>query len=427
MASLRERRARLSARIPRIVLGSAERAGAPPNPVATYYLVVIPALVLTIIGLLMGFSAQTVMAISDGANPYWEYLKPLGIILGASGLAFVIHKIPASLFARLSYPVFILAMALQSLVLTPLARAEGGNANWVAIPGLPFLIQPSEFLKLALLLALAKSLTHPGARLEDKWQMLVKAGGLIGFAIGFVMFGRDMGTAMIVAALAVGALWVAGLPKRWFLVLGFFAVPALGVLVGMNPTRIRRILAILPGARVRSISAPEQIDHSLWAFGSGGLTGLGPGASREKWNYLQAAHTDFIFAIIGEEFGLFGTLAVLTTIGLLVWGMIRVSQAVESPYESIVAAGVATWIGVQAIVNILSVTGVGPVIGVPLPLVSYGGSSFLFTVIAIGVVASFARADAGMTMWGRSNASTGTRDPRIAPRRRRADRAAASR
>lgn len=424
MATARERLRRLKDSIPVIAFGSAESADRPANPVTTFYLIAVPAVILAVFGLLMGFSAQAVASIADEQNPYLAYIRPVVIILVASSIAYIAHKTPIDAIKRFTWPLFVLAMLLQSLVATPLARSEGGNANWVWIPGLPFFVQPSEFLKLALILALAASLTHPGARLQDWKQMAVKAGGLTMVAIGGVLLGHDLGTAMIVAASAMGALWVAGLPKKWFAVLGTAAVPALGVLVASNPTRLRRILAVIPGVGAgRDLSAPEQIDHSLWAFGSGGLAGLGPGASREKWNYLQAARTDFIFAIIGEEFGLLGTLAVLLTIGLLVWGMIRVVQAASDPYVAIASAGVATWIGAQAIVNVLSVTGVGPVIGVPLPLVSYGGSAFLFTALAIGVVASFARAEAGMTMWGRSDASTRGRDPRTAPRRRRADRA----
>lgn len=145
------------------------------------------------------------------------------------------------------------------------------------------------------------------------------------------------------------------------------------------------------------------------------MTGLGPGASREKWNYLQAAHTDFIFAIVGEEFGLLGALAVLVCLGLLVWGMIRVARESTDLFVIIASSGVATWIGVQTIINVLSVTGMGPVIGVPLPLVSYGGSSFLFTITAVAVVASFARARAGMWMIGRPDEASAGRDPRVAP------------
>ncbi|MDY3664574.1 FtsW/RodA/SpoVE family cell cycle protein [Schaalia hyovaginalis] len=419
MAALPDALIRLKRAIPRFEFGREEETRAAMSPVSTYYLVVVPALVLTVFGLLMGFSAQAVTAIAAGENPYIAYLRPLIIIVAAAVIAAFVHAAPVGVFKRLAWPAFLLAMMLQVLVITPLGRSEGGNANWVHIPGLPVLLQPSEFLKLALVLVLAKSLTHPGARLSDWRQMAVKAGGLTALAILFVLLGRDMGTSMIVVAAALGALWVAGLPKRWFLVLGIAMVPVGTALVFSNPTRLRRVLAILPGGSSRDLSAPEQIDHSLWAFGSGGLSGLGPGASREKWNYLQAAHTDFIFAIVGEEFGLLGTLAVIIALGLLVWGMLRVVQSSDDLFVQIVSGGVASWIGIQAVVNIFSVTGIGPVIGVPLPLVSYGGSSFLFTAIAIGVVASFARAEAGMTLWGRFDAATRRRDPRIEPKPRR--------
>lgn len=419
MAALPDALVRLKRAIPRFEFGREEESRAALSPVSTYYLIVVPALVLTVFGLLMGFSAQAVTAIAAGENPYIAYLRPLAIIVVAALIAAFVHAVPVGVFKRLAWPAFVLAMMLQLLVITPLGRSEGGNANWVHIPGLPVLLQPSEFLKLALVFVLAKSLTHPGARLSDWRQMAVKAGGLTALAILFVLLGRDMGTSMIVVAAALGALWVAGLPKRWFLILGIAMVPVGTALVFSNPTRLRRVLAILPGGSSRDLSAPEQIDHSLWAFGSGGLSGLGPGASREKWNYLQAAHTDFIFAIVGEEFGLLGTLAVIIALGLLVWGMLRVVQSSDDLFVQIVSGGVASWIGAQAVVNIFSVTGIGPVIGVPLPLVSYGGSSFLFTAIAIGVVASFARAEAGMTMWGRFDAATRRRDPRIEPKPRR--------
>lgn len=419
MAALPDALVRLKRAIPRFEFGREEESRAALSPVSTYYLIVVPALVLTVFGLLMGFSAQAVTAIAAGENPYIAYLRPLAIIVVAALIAAFVHAVPVGVFKRLAWPAFVLAMMLQLLVITPLGRSEGGNANWVHIPGLPVLLQPSEFLKLALVFVLAKSLTHPGARLSDWRQMAVKAGGLTALAILFVLLGRDMGTSMIVVAAALGALWVAGLPKRWFLILGIAMVPVGTALVFSNPTRLRRVLAILPGGSSRDLSAPEQIDHSLWAFGSGGLSGLGPGASREKWNYLQAAHTDFIFAIVGEEFGLLGTLAVIIALGLLVWGMLRVVQSSDDLFVQIVSGGVASWIGIQAVVNIFSVTGIGPVIGVPLPLVSYGGSSFLFTAIAIGVVASFARAEAGMTMWGRFDAATRRRDPRIEPKPRR--------
>ena len=403
--------------LPRIRFGSGRERE--DSPVATYYLVVIPALLLSVFGLVMGFSAQTVTAIAQGENPYTAYSRPLLIILVSLLIATFVQLVPQRWFVRLAPLIFGAALVFQGLVLSPLGRSEGGNANWVKIG--PVMAQPSELLKLALVVFLAFMVSQSASKRSDIKTMGVAVGLPLVVALGAVMLGRDMGTAMVVAMGALGAAWVAGLPKRWFGGLLMVAIPTLVLLVLSNPTRIRRILAVLPGtSKGPDESAPEQIDHSLWALGSGGLTGLGPGASREKWNYLQAAHTDFIFAIVGEEFGLLGALAVLVCLGLLVWGMIRVARESTDLFVIITSSGVATWIGVQTIINVLSVTGMGPVIGVPLPLVSYGGSSFLFTITAVAVVASFARARAGMWMIGRPDEASAGRDPRVAPRRRAA-------
>ncbi len=410
---------RITRAIPRFEFGRDEDSRAEISPVSTYYLIVVSAIVLTLFGLLMGFSAQSVTAIAAGDNPYVAYLRPLTFILVALILACVVACIPVWFFKRFAVLFFWITIAFQVLVFTPLGRAEGGNTNWLYIPGLPFLVQPSEFLKLALVLVLASSLSYSKTRLDDWRQILVKIGGLTFAALFMILLGHDMGTSIIVIAAALGTLWVSGVPKRWFLFLGMMLVPPATFFVYYNPTRLRRILAILPGNATRNLSAPEQIDHSLWAFGSGGLSGLGPGASREKWNYLQAAHTDFIFAIVGEEFGLLGTLAVILAFGLLVYGMLRLVRSSQDAFVRLAAGGVASWIGLQAVVNIFSVTKIGPVIGVPLPLVSYGGSSFLATAIAIGVVLSFAREEAGMSRWGIFHVLIRRRDPRITPQPRR--------
>ena len=350
--------------LPRIRFGSGQERE--ESPVMTYYLVVLPAIVLSVFGLVMGFSAQTVTSIAQGENPYTAYARPLLIIVVSLLIAMVVQLVPQRWFVFIAPVMFVGALGFQTLVLSPLGRSEGGNANWVKLG--PIMAQPSEFLKLALIVFLALMVSKSASKRCDLRTMAVAVGLPILVALGAVMLGRDMGTAMVVAVGALGAMWVAGLPKRWF----------------------------------------------------GGLTGLGPGASREKWNYLQAAHTDFIFAIVGEEFGLFGTLAVLVCLGLLVWGMIRVARGTSDLFVVAVSSGVASWIGVQTIINVLSVTGLGPVIGVPLPLVSYGGSSFLFTITAVAVVASFARARAGMRMIGRPDEASAGRDPRVAPRRRAA-------
>lgn len=405
--------------LPRVRFGSGERGATGPSPVVTYYLIIIPALILTVFGLLMGFSASAVTNIAKGEDPYLAFLRPLAIIVVALLVAAGAQMVPERIWWNVSLGALVVALVFQALVRTPLGATEGGNTNWVHIPGVPVLIQPSEFLKLALALFLGRVLTRPGARTKDWRQMGVTAGLPVVISLGAVMLGHDLGTAIVVAVCAFGALWVAGLPGRWFAGMGLAAVPVVVFLVFENPTRLARVKQVIPGLGVApSTSAPTQTDHALWALGSGGWTGLGPGASREKWNYLPAAHTDFILAIIGEELGLLGTCTVLACLGLLVWGMVRVCQNHTSAYARVVSGGVAAWIAAQGAINIMSVTGLGPVIGVPLPLVSYGGSSLLFTASAVGVIASFARGQAGMRMFGRPDEASAGRDPRRDPRRR---------
>lgn len=406
-------------RLPRVEFGSGRSTPSAPSPVVTYYLIIGPALVLSVFGLLMGFSASAVTNIAAGDNPYVAFLRPLGIIAVSLVVAAALHLVPERWLRRSAKVVFPAALVFQVLVLSPLGASEGGNRNWIHVPGLPTLLQPSEFLKLALVLFLAWTLTHPGTDVGNKRQVAVVAGIPAFVALADVMAGQDLGTALVIVAGVAGTLWVAGVPGKWFAVGTLAALPVVGFLIARNPTRLRRILAVLPGhSPARDLSAPEQIDHALWALGSGGLWGLGPGASREKWEYLQAAHTDFILAIIGEEFGLLGTCIVLTCLGLMVWGMVRVCQHSASRFAQVVAGGTASWIAVQGLLNIMSVTALGPVVGVPLPLVSYGGSSFLFTACSVAIVASFARQDAGMRMWGRPDEASAGRDPRRAPRRR---------
>lgn len=410
-------------RIPRLEFSwrSSASDGRADSPVGTYYLIAIPAIVLTVFGLIMGFSASAVTTIAAGGSPYSGFIRQLAIIVAGFLLAVLVQKIQPPLWYRGAAYVFVAALFLQLLVLTPLATEGGGNTNWVKLPGFGT-FQPSEFLKFALIVFLGRALSRPGARLSDWRQMVVTVGLPILGALADVMLGRDMGTAMVVAAAAMGVLWVGGLPKKWFIILVSAMLPAMAFLVALNPTRLKRIMAVLPWNRpVRDLSAPEQIDHAMWALGAGGLTGLGPGASREKWNYLQAAHTDFILAIIGEEFGLLGTLTIIVALGVMLWGMVRLCQNTSSLFHATLTGGVMAWIGIQAVINIMSVTGLGPVIGVPLPLVSYGGSSYWFTAMGIALVLACARIEAGMSMWGAPvEGATGGRDPRLTRRRRSA-------
>ncbi len=408
----------MMAKFPRIRLRFRSDENDSYSPMATYYMILLSAVVLGLFGLLMTFSASAVTNISVDLNPYAAFLRTLMIMAASVAVAFACALAKPDFIRRMSWPLYIIALIAQ-LAVVPFGAAHGGNKNWLLIPGINQYIQPSEFLKVATCLVLASVLSNLGTRVNNGTDVLLGV-GLPGLgALGAVMLGGDMGTALIFLGIIVGCMWIGGVPLRFFI---YMSVPLIGVLVAfvaMSPSRTRRVLDLFGGA-APDPSAPTQFAQGLWALGSGGLLGRGPGASHAKWNYLQEAHNDFILAIVGEEFGLVGTLTLLATLGVLVWGTLRLAGNTENRFISIASGGIATWLGVQALINVGSVTGLLPVIGVPFPLVSHGGSSFLFTAAAIGVLLSFARAEAGITGLARYSEGSGGRDPRKPLRRRRA-------
>ncbi len=387
--------------------------------VTTYYLILVPALLLGVFGVLMNFSASTVSQIAQGANPYALLLRSGVITVIALFLGVAAAFISPNWWKMLAPTLFLVAMVLQ-LLLIPYGLSEGGNTNWLLIPGTGFTFQPSELLKLATALLLARSLSSVMMRVDDLKQVLLGAVVPALLAMGAVMIGSDMGTMLIFLPLAGAALWVAGVPKRLLLGLTVAGATAMVFFVAQSASRTRRVIEFLPGYGVEpSTSSPTQTDHGMWALGSGGLTGLGPGASRSKWNYLQEAHTDFILAIVGEEFGLVGTVTTLLLIAIMVYGMLRLSAQGSTAFIRIASAAIASWFIFQTFLNVGTVTGLTPVIGVPFPLVSSGGSSFAITAMTVGVLLSFARSDAGLQLRGRLDPDTAGRDPRKPSKRRR--------
>lgn len=359
----------------------------------TFYFILIPSLFLGAFGLMMVFSATAVSNIAQGENPYKAFVKTLMIAVGALIIAACASYVPPKIWERFAVWLFAVAMIAQ-LALIPFGTTVGGNTNWLPIPGINQSVQPSEFLKLATALLLAKILSGKLIDVTNWKQVAVWVGVPSALAMGGVMVGQDMGTMLIFVAIVLGSLWMAGIPGRWLGVLTLAGIGVMVFLVAISPSRIRRVIEFLPGQGTPpSTTAPTQTDHGLWALGSGGLTGLGPGASKEKWGYLQEAHNDFIFAIIGEEFGLLGTLTILLVFAALIFAIFQLSANTTSGFVRVASGGIGAWLAVQGLINVGTVIGLVPVIGVPFPLVSYGGSSFLFTALAIGVLLSFARAD----------------------------------
>lgn len=375
---------------------AAEREPGPDNPALSYYLVGGSALLLVAIGVLMVLSASTIESIkANDGNPYAEFLGQARFVLVGLPLMVAASRVPVAWYRRLAWPALLAACLLQLLVFTPLGRGQGGNTNWIWIPGLGQTVQPSEFLKLALALWLGLVLARK-AHLLARWEHVLVPGVVVaGGSLGLVLAGHDLGTALVIVALVAGAFFVAGLPLRWFAAAGVVGAGAIAFLVVSSENRMARVVAFLGVGEADPMGADFQSQHGTWALGTGGIAGVGLGASREKWSYLPEAHNDFIFAILGEELGLTGTLLVLALFTALAVGMFRVVRRHEDPFAKIATAAIACWILVQALINIGVVIGALPVIGVPLPLVSAGGSAMVSTLVAIGVVLAFARTEPG--------------------------------
>ncbi|MDI3387118.1 putative lipid II flippase FtsW [Streptomyces sp. B-S-A8] len=362
------------------------------RPLTAYYVILGSSALITVLGLVMVYSASMIQALRlDLPASYFFGKQFIAAVLGTI-LLLVAMRMPVKLHRAFAYPMLAGSVFLMILVQVPgIGHAVNGNQNWIYLGG-PFQLQPSEFGKLALVLWGADLLARKqDKRLLTQWKhMLVPLVPVTFMLLGLIMLGGDMGTSIILAAILFGLLWLAGAPTRLFA--GVLSVAAmLGfVLIRTSPNRMARLEclgATDPGPRDQCWQAV----HGIYALASGGFFGSGLGASVEKWGQLPEPHTDFIFAITGEELGLAGTLSVLALFAALGYAGIRVAGRTEDPFVRYAAGGVTTWITAQAVVNIGAVLGLLPIAGVPLPLFSYGGSALLPTMFAVGLLIAFAR------------------------------------
>lgn len=362
------------------------------RPLTAYYLILGGSLLITVLGLVMVYSASQITALQMSLPGSFFFRKQFLAASIGTLLLLVASRMPVKLHRALAYPILAATVFLMVLVQVPgIGMAVHGNQNWIALGG-SFQIQPSEFGKLALVLWGADLLARKQEkRLLTQWKhMLVPLVPAAFLLLGLIMLGRDMGTAIILTAILFGLLWLAGAPTRMFVGVLAFAAAIGIVLIKTSPNRMAR-LACLGAADPGPNDQCWQAVHGIYALASGGLFGSGLGASVEKWGQLPEAHTDFIFAVTGEELGLAGTLSVLALFAALGYAGIRVAGRTEDPFVRYAAGGVTTWITAQAMINIGAVLGLLPIAGVPLPLFSYGGSALLPTMFAIGLLIAFAR------------------------------------
>lgn len=350
-------------------------------------MLLVTTLGLAIFGCIMVLSASSVTMISQGQSPFSQVSSQIMfLVVGVLAMA-GITRIPVGYYHKKSvvYAMLIVALVMQ-LAVVVVGVEVNGNRNWLKLG--PVQIQPSEFSKLAIIMWLAWVYSRHGDISRSIWRTLFPSIYGVGALVLLIMLGGDMGTAMVYGFIFVGMMWLAGASRSSLLKIGgAFAVLALvGVLSSAN--RVARIFGIWGSCTNANC---DQANSGEVALTTGGFLGVGLGQSRQKYNYLAEAHNDYIFAIIGEELGLLGTLAVLLLYVGLVYCAVRIMLRTTDPLVRLATGGIMIWLTSQAIINMGMVSRILPVIGVPLPFVSYGGSSLLSSLFAAGLLLAFAR------------------------------------
>lgn len=344
---------------------------------------------IVVVGLIMVASASAVDSYKETDNAALTFLRQgLYVLVGFAGLIFL-SNLKLDFYRRLAPPV-LLGMLVLQLVTAFFGVEINGNRNWLDI-GITT-IQPAEFLKIALIVALALQLAQLNQDPEtDKqiWRMVL---GVSAVAVGLVaLIGRDLGTGVVIGVTLMAMFLFAGMPlSRW---LGLSALIAAGAIAAIMSSASRRIRfeAWLNPDGADPMGVMWQFEKGTWALAAGGFWGTGLGRSKLKWSWIPAVENDFIFAIIGEELGLLGAIGVIGLFFALAMVLFSIAKQQTNPFSRNLVAGVMVWISMQAFINIGVVLGLFPVLGVPLPLISAGGSSTISTLAGIGIVLAVER------------------------------------
>ena len=392
------------------------RVAALQRPLASYHLVLTSSCLLLALGLVMVFSASSVRSYATYGSSYAIAMRQcLFLVIGVPCML-IGSRLPIRFWRASATVLLLISFALLVLVLVPgVGRRVDGGTRWIPLAaGLN--IQPSELAKLALVLWGADLLVRKDKLLGEWKHLFIPLLPAVGGIVVLVMLEPDMGTAIVVVSITSGLLWVVGTPLRYFG--GFVAViVGLGTLLAVTePYRLQRLTSFLHPFDDAHVTGYQAV-QGLYALSSGGWFGLGLGASREKWvGGLPNAHTDFVFAIVGEELGLLGSLAVLVLFSTLIFGGVRIAKRSTDPFARLAAAAVTVWIAAQALVNIGAVVGMLPITGIPLPFLSFGGSALISLCIAIGLLLALARREPGAAQAleqrrgeGRGSAGSGLR------------------
>lgn len=377
----------------------AERAPAPTTSGPVMLLIGV-VVVLNLIGVVMVLSASSVVSLSVYGSAWWVFEREL-IWTALGAVAFLVaYRLDYRRWQQWAVPITVMAMALCAVVLLPnVGIMVGGSRRWLGMGWVRF--QPSELAKLAVLFFSADLLTRRHDEVGD-WRAVLRPVLMVfGTLAALVYIEPDLDSTIVLALICVSVLIAGGIRLRHLGAIASVGIAAVAVMAVAEPYRRARVLTFLhPTAD--AANSGYQIVQSLIALGSGGVTGVGLGAGSAKWHFLPNAHTDFVFAIIGEELGLIGCLLVLSLfVGFAVFGTAIALRATDR-FGMLLAAGITVWVTSQAAINIGGVTGLLPVSGIPLPFVSFGGSSLVLTMLAAGILANVGRVAAAGTSAARA-------------------------
>jgi cell division protein FtsW len=365
------------------------------RPRAAAHLALGSGTLLILLGLVMVLSASSVESyLASGSSfPIFEK-QALWIALGLPGLVLG-FRLPTRVTRKLGYPLLLAAIVLLVAVLAPgVGRNVYGATRWIGVG--PLQLQPSELAKVALVIAGADILARKQKRLAELRHLLVPVVPAAVLLALLVIAEPDMGTATVLMIILLALLAFAGAPRKVFFWTFSGLASAFGLLAVVEPYRLARLTSFANPFHTASASGYQTV-QGLYAIASGGWWGLGLGASRSKWGYLPNPYTDYIFAVIGEELGLLGGLVVIALFAVLGYAGFRIAKEARDPFQQMVAGGITAWIVGQALINMCAVVGLLPVTGVPLPFVSFGGSSLIFTMFGLGVLGAVGRETAAAT------------------------------
>jgi cell division protein FtsW len=350
-------------------------------------LLLAPTALLTVIGLVMILSAGSISAVEGYGTSFWYFNRQtLYAAAGVIGLV-VTARLPYAFWRRAAIPMLLMLLPVMLLTLHPaFGSSLYGASRWIDLG--PITLQPAEFAKLLTVCAAAAILSRPWKNLQRPRDAFLPLGPLVAVVAGVVLLQKDLGTAVVICGSVFLLLFAAGLRLRHLAWTGLGGAAATAFFIFGIAYRRTRFLEAWLNSELDPSGAGWQLRQGLIALGSGGWFGVGLGNSRQKWDYLPNAHSDFVFAILGEELGLIGALAVLSLFGALLFAGIRIAMNAPDAFGRLLAAGITGWIGLQILVNLGAVTGLLPITGVPLPFLSFGGTALVVTLAGVGVIAS---------------------------------------